>query len=75
MNTKSIFASKTIWGIIISALPTILGLFGLHVADTGAFTDDVGKNIEEITTLAGAALAAYGRVKATSALVVKAPKE
>ena len=28
MNTKSILASKTIWGVVIGALPTLLGLFG-----------------------------------------------
>jgi hypothetical protein len=68
---KSIFASKTMWGILITALPTVLGLFKLHVTDVAAFTAGAQELVDVAITLGGALFAAYGRLKATSALVVK----
>ncbi len=73
MNAKSFLASKTLWGVLVAALPAILGLFGLHITDVGTFTAAVQQNVDEITTLAGSAFAVYGRVKATANLVVKTP--
>lgn len=70
-ETKSILASKTLWGVLIAALPTVLGLFGLHVTDAAQFTADAGQIVDQVITLAGSVLAVYGRVKATAALVVK----
>lgn len=71
MNTKSFLASKTIWGVLVAALPAIIGLFGLHITDVGTFTAGAQQNVDEITTLVGSALAVYGRLKATAILVVK----
>jgi len=71
MNTKSFLASKTLWGVLVAALPAILGLFGLHITDMGAFTEQAQANVDSITTLVGSGLAIYGRVKANAALVVK----
>ncbi len=71
MNTKSFLTSKTLWGVLLAALPTLLGLFHLHITDVGAFTQNVQDIVDQATTLGGSALAVYGRVKATTALVVK----
>ncbi len=71
MNSKSFLTSKTLWGVLIAALPTLLGLFHLHITDVGTFTTNVQDIVDQVTTLGGSALAVYGRVKATTALVVK----
>ena len=68
---KSVFASKTVWGIVIAALPTVLGLFHFKITDAAAFAAGSSDLVDGITTLVGSALAIYGRFKATSALVVK----
>lgn len=68
---KNMFASKTLWGIVIAALPTVLGLFGFKITDAAAFAAGSEQLIDGVTTLVGSALAVYGRFKATTALVVK----
>jgi len=68
---KSLFASKTLWGVVIAALPTVLALFGYKVADVAAFTAGADQLVDGIITLVGSALAIYGRLKATASLVVK----
>lgn len=73
METKSIFASKTVWGIVIAALPTVLGLFKLHVTDVAAFTQGATEIADAVMALGGSALAIYGRYTATKNLVVKNP--
>ena len=73
MNTKSFLTSKTLWGILLATLPTILGFFGYHITDLGTFTAEAQAVVDQVTTLGGGALAVYGRVKATAALVVKNP--
>ena len=35
---KSLFASKTVWGVVIAALPTVLAVFGYKVSDVAAFS-------------------------------------
>ena len=70
---KSVFASKTMWGILIAALPTVLGLFKFHVTDVAAFAAGAQDLVDTGLTLVGSVLAAYGRLKATSALVIKNP--
>jgi hypothetical protein len=49
----------------------VLGLFKLHVTDVAAFTAGAQELVDVAITLGGALFAAYGRLKATSALVVK----
>lgn len=73
--TKFILKSKTILGIVIAAVPAVLGLFGVDAtqADVKTITDSVFGIIEQfngIITLGGLALAAYGRIKATTSLTV-----
>jgi hypothetical protein len=70
-DTKSLFASKTIWGIVIAALPTIAGLLGYKIADVSAFTAGANEIVDSALALFGASLALYGRIKATSSLVIK----
>lgn len=70
-DTKSLLASKTLWGVVIAALPSILGLFGKQVSDVAAFTAGSEALVDQVIALVGSALAIYGRFKATTALVVK----
>lgn len=73
METKNILASKTIWGVVIAALPTLLSLLGYKVSDVAAFTSGAEDAINSIITLAGSAVAVWGRITATKNLVVKNP--
>ena len=68
---KSMFVSKTLWGIVIAALPSVLGMFHLHITDAAAFAAGAQDVVDTIITLSGSVFAAYGRFKATTALVVK----
>jgi hypothetical protein len=73
--TKFILKSKTILGIVIAAVPAVLGLFGIEAvqADVQTIADSVFGIIEKfegIITLGGLALATYGRIKADKALTI-----
>jgi hypothetical protein len=70
-NTKSILASKTLWGVVIAALPSIAALLGYQISDVAGFTSGANEAVDALITLAGSVLAIYGRVKATASLVVK----
>ncbi len=70
-DTKSLLASKTLWGVLLTALPMTLGIFGLQVADMTAFTAGSEQTTNEIVTLVGALIAIYGRFVATKSLVIK----
>lgn len=70
-DTKSLFQSKTIIGVVIAALPAVAGLLGYKVSDVAAFTSGAEEAVAAIITLVGSAVAIYGRLKATSKLVVK----
>ena len=56
-DVKSFILSKTIWGVVITALGSFLNTNGF---DTGMLAGLDG----EIVTILGAVLAIYGRVKA-----------
>ena len=56
-DVKSFILSKTIWGVVITALGSFLNTKGF---DTGMLAGLDG----EIVTVLGAVLAIYGRVKA-----------
>ena len=56
-ETKSLFQSKTIIGIVIAALPALLGLFGYQVSDAAAFAAGSEDAINSLVTLAGSAVA------------------
>ena len=56
-DTKNFLTSKTIWGAMIALIATMLHMMGFDV--TG-----MDGTAEEIVTIAGAAMAIYGRIKA-----------
>ena len=62
---KAWYKSKTIWGIAIAALPTVLQLFGVPVPS------GLGGLLNEILVASGGGLALYGRVKATDKITLK----
>lgn len=72
MNIKSVFASKTIWGILLAAAPTVAQLFGYQLS--AQFSEHASALIDQLVQLGGLVFAAYGRIVATKQLVVKAPK-
>ena len=57
---KGLVRSKTAYGVVLMALPLVLGWFGLEWGEA-----DLQTGAEQITVMVGAALAIYGRVKAT----------
>lgn len=65
---KPLFASKTVWGIIITLLSLAGGAwFGLHIdPETQAILVDEGAAFGAgLGSLIGQAIALYGRIKAT----------
>ena len=70
-DVKSMLLSKTLWGVLIAALPTVLSLFGYKVGDVVAFTEASNLILDNAVALGGSALAIYGRIVATKALVIK----
>ena len=57
---KKFWKSKTIWGIAISLLPTILQIVGVPLP--------IGEIATELIIAAGGGLAVFGRVKAVDRL-------
>jgi hypothetical protein len=66
VDTKSILASKGVWGGAIAFLAGVAGLFGFTVApvDVAGIT----ANIDAIIVAVGGLLAIWGRVTATKAI-------
>jgi len=62
---KQFWKSKTIWGIVIAALPSVLRLVGIPVP--------IGLEgfLNELLVAFGSGLAVYGRVKAADKLTLK----
>jgi hypothetical protein len=65
MDTKSIFLSKTFWGLVVSGAAAFLPKLGVHISPAGY--EEITQTIVEAI---GFGLAAYGRFKATKALSV-----
>jgi hypothetical protein len=61
MIMKQFWKSKTIWGIVISLLPTILQVAGIPLP--------IGEVLNQVIIAAGGGLAVVGRVKAVDRLV------
>jgi hypothetical protein len=55
MDTKSVLKSKTVWGIVVAVLPTVLTMLGIPLPPA----------VAEIIIAAGSSLGIYGRVTAT----------
>jgi hypothetical protein len=69
-DTKSLFASRTVWGAAVAIAAALAGALGFSVAPTDqaaalSLVDQILGEWDRIATIAGAALALYGRVKAT----------
>lgn len=61
---KSAWKSKTIWGLVLAALPTLARVFGVELTES-----ESAAALEAMMTLSGVALAAYGRAVASGPLV------
>ncbi|APX23207.1 MULTISPECIES: hypothetical protein [Salipiger] len=68
METKSIFASKGIWGGIIAILPPAMSLVGLDLSPQDA--QGIVGHLDAIVSAVGGLVAIYGRVTAKTALRV-----
>ena len=60
---KEFWKSKTLWGVAISLLPTILRVAGLPLP--------LGELATELIIAAGGGLAVFGRVKAVDKLTLR----
>ncbi|SFC10614.1 hypothetical protein [Salipiger profundus] len=68
METKSIFASKSIWGGIIAILPPAMSLVGIDLSPQDA--QGIVGHVDAIVSAVGGLVAIYGRVTARKALRV-----
>ena len=68
MNPKSFLSSKTIWGIILASLATVLQR--LHINLVPGDVDNIAADIAQVI---GLLFAAYGRAVATQPLVAVKP--
>ena len=68
MDTKIFLASKTVWGVIIMALPALLPLFGVSfgVDDTAVVNDAA----DQVFQAVGALIAVWGRWSASTKLSI-----
>ena len=60
---KKFWQSKTLWGIVISLLPTVLQLVGIPLP--------IGEVLNQVIIAAGGGLAVVGRVQAVDRLTLK----
>ena len=68
MENKIFLKSKTIWGVVIAALPALLPAFGLTMADDGlSLISQLG---DAVLQAVGLGLAAYGRFVAKTGVSV-----
>ena len=69
MDTKFFLASKTIWGVIIMALPALLPLVGVSFGpDDTAMVNDAA---DKVFQAAGGLIAIWGRWSASAGLKIK----
>jgi hypothetical protein len=71
MNSKAWYASRTLWGVIISVLgKAVAAIWGVEVTeeDTVQVADAVTLVISTGVSFAGDMLAFYGRLKAKKAI-------
>ena len=60
---KQFWKSKTLWGVFIALIPTILQIVGIPLP--------IGEMLGEIIVTAGGGLAVFGRVQAKDKLTLK----
>lgn len=61
--SKGLIASKTFYGVVVAILPVLLRMFHIQLMDA-----DVQLVAENIVSIAGAAFAIYGRMKASKSI-------
>lgn len=66
MDTKSIFKSKTIWGVLV----TVAGLLGFGDAIPADFPDTMVNVINQVLEVVGIVLTVYGRIVAKEPLSI-----
>ena len=72
MESKPWYLSKTIWGLVVAAAAMALQWrFGVRIGDQGVVTDELVNAVSKVVETAGVIFAAYGRVKANTALTGK----
>ena len=64
-GSKSVFQSRTFWGLVVAALGPWLGKIGLSMSDA-----DVQQAVEALVTLSGVALGIWGRVQAIQGIKI-----
>jgi len=66
-QTKSLLISRTFWGAAVAAVAGIAAISGhvISAEDQTAFVDNVVDIATGIASVVGAAIAIYGRLKAT----------
>lgn len=69
MDNKFFAKSKTIWGLIIAALPQLALLFGFDFSDQDA--SELNDLVLQLVSVAGLIWAAIGRFKAKNNLTLK----
>lgn len=72
-ETKSILASRTVWGAAIAVLASLAGLAGYAVgpadqAQALGLVDELVAVSDRLIAVAGGALAIWGRVRASKAI-------
>jgi hypothetical protein len=65
-EVKNPLASKTVWGVIIMFLPTLLGFFGYDLDASKIAV--LNESYDTIAAFVGGALALYGRFTAKTSL-------
>jgi hypothetical protein len=60
---KQFWKSKTLWGVLITLIPTILQIAGIPFS--------VGELLGELIVAAGGGLAVFGRIQATNRLTLR----
>lgn len=70
MDQKNILESRTIWGVIVMALPVMLELLlGVEISDETA--EGLQAHAESIITAIGGLLAIWGRLRANKPVGLK----
>ena len=68
-NHKIFLASKTLWGLVMMALPVLLPMVG--VSFTLDDTTVVGDTVDKVFQAVGMLIALWGRFTAKTALTIK----
>lgn len=70
---KAVLASKTMWGIILMAVPTIAKAFGHEISpdEAGGLVNSAQQTLNDMLTFGGMVLSFWGRTTAKGPLAAK----